>query len=192
MIMRPLEPTPCISSSCISSSRISPRGSRGTTMLEVLISLLIVCFGLLGAAGMQAFGIKASLSAGQRSAATMLAYEMADRMRANMTGVNAGNYHNYTAAATASCLTVTGCTSVQMAANVAFEWVQNVQATLPSAAAIVCRDSSPDDGTSAASLVAAACDGLGDFYAIKIWWLDDRSEANAGAANKRVVVAFKP
>ena len=67
MIMRPLEPTPCISSSCISSSRISPRGSRGTTMLEVLISLLIVCFGLLGAAGMQAFGIKASLSVPQKT-----------------------------------------------------------------------------------------------------------------------------
>lgn len=169
-----------------------PRAERGATMLEVLISILIVCFGLLGAAGMQAFGIKANVSASQRGAATMLAYEMADRMRANMTGVNAGNYHNYTAAATASCLTTSGCTAAQMAANDAFEWVQNVQNTLPNGAAIVCRDSSPDDGSSAASLVAASCDGLGDFYAIKIWWLDDRSETNAGAANKRVVVAFKP
>jgi type IV pilus modification protein PilV len=69
---------------------------RGVTMLEVLIAILIISVGLLGTAGLQAVGLRASIAANERTAATLLAYDAADRMRANMAGVALGAYHNYT------------------------------------------------------------------------------------------------
>ena len=56
----------------------------GFTLIEVLISMLILAVGLLGLAGLQATGLRNNLSAYNRSQATQLAYDMADRMRANV------------------------------------------------------------------------------------------------------------
>ena len=91
-------------------NRTLPFDQRGVTMLEVLIAILIISVGLLGTAGLQAVGLRASIAANERTAATLLAYDAADRMRANMAGVALGAYHNYTATQNANCLTVAGCT----------------------------------------------------------------------------------
>lgn len=165
---------------------------RGVTILEILIAILIISFGLLGTAGLQAIGLKASLSANQRTTATLLAYDAADRVRANRAGHALGAYSNYTATENTSCLSALGCTPQQMAQHDMFEWNAAIAATLPSGIGIVCRDSSPDDGTSNTSLVTAGCDGLGNVYVIKIWWLDDRSSANPTGALKRFVTSFHP
>ena len=47
--------------------------SGGFTMLEVLISIVIIAFGLLGVAGLQAFALKNNNSASLRTTATILA-----------------------------------------------------------------------------------------------------------------------
>jgi len=169
----------------------------GVTLLEVLIAILIVSFGLLGMAGLQSVGMKYNVGAAQRTAATLLANDIADRMRANMAGVNAtpGAYDGIVGGGTpvASCLSVAGCTPAQMAQNDIAEWNAALAAALPSGQGIVCRDDSPDDGAGNVSLVAAGCTGgSASPYAIKIWWLEDRSESNPTLALKRVVVAFKP
>jgi hypothetical protein len=41
-------------------------------------------------------------------------------------------------------------------------------------------------------MVAAGCDGLGNIYAIKIWWLEDRSNTNPTGNLKRFATAFQP
>jgi type IV pilus assembly protein PilV len=176
-----------------------PQSARGVTLIEVLIAILIISIGLLGMAGLQAAALKANLGASQRSAATMLASDMADRMRANMAGVNAGNYDISPINAPTqwtSCLQVAGCTLQQMAQNDLWEWNQAIQNTLPSGMGIVCKDRSPDDGFGNASLgqtsTGAWCDGLGNVYVIKIWWLEDRSESNPTGILKRVVISFQP
>jgi type IV pilus assembly protein PilV len=56
---------------------------RGVTLLEVLISILVLSVGLLGYAGLQTVSMKNNTSAFQRSQATMLTYDIVDRMRAN-------------------------------------------------------------------------------------------------------------
>lgn len=71
-----------------SSSARTTRQS-GFSMLEVMISIVIASIGLLGLASMQATGLKNSHSAYHRSQATVLAYDLADRMRANMGSINA-------------------------------------------------------------------------------------------------------
>ena len=55
----------------------------GFTLIEVLISLLIVTLGLLGLAGMQAVAQRAEMDSYQRAQALALAQDMVDRLNAN-------------------------------------------------------------------------------------------------------------
>lgn len=111
----------------------------GFTLIEVLIAMLVMSFGLLGMAGLQAQGLRNNLSAYHRTQATQLAYDMADRMRANIDDANNGAGSTYiiqnptTATAQADCTTVTTtCTTTNMAVNDLFLWNQNISNTLPS------------------------------------------------------------
>jgi type IV pilus assembly protein PilV len=66
--------------------------SRGLTLVEILIALLILSIGLLGLAGLQTLSLKFNTSAYYRTQATQLAYDFADRMRANRTAAIADQY----------------------------------------------------------------------------------------------------
>jgi type IV pilus assembly protein PilV len=57
--------------------------STGFTMLEVLIAIVILAFGLLGVAGLQAYAVANNQSAALRVAAAGLATDMVDRMKLN-------------------------------------------------------------------------------------------------------------
>jgi type IV pilus assembly protein PilV len=59
------------------------RDQQGTSLLEVLIAIVVVALGLLGFAGLQVASLKSSNTAYYRSQATMLAYDVIDRMRVN-------------------------------------------------------------------------------------------------------------
>lgn len=100
----------------------------GFTLLEVLITLVILAIGLLGLAGIQATGLKQNHSAYMRSQATQLAYDIADRMRANKIVVN--SYTTVTPTEHTLCL-LSGCTPVEMAEHDLFEWDKAVTDTLP-------------------------------------------------------------
>jgi type IV pilus assembly protein PilV len=66
--------------------------SKGYSLLEVLIALIILAIGLLGLAGMQLHGLRDNHSAFLRSQATYLAAEIIDRMQANREAALAGEY----------------------------------------------------------------------------------------------------
>lgn len=57
--------------------------NRGFTLIEVLVSLAILVFGLLGIAGLTAKGQRAAFEAYQRQQALSLAQDMAERIIAN-------------------------------------------------------------------------------------------------------------
>ncbi|MGK0498552.1 MAG: type IV pilus assembly protein PilV [Oceanicoccus sp.] len=108
---------------------------RGLTLIEVMITLVIMSVGLLGLAGLQSTSIKDGLDIGQRSQATWLANEIAERMRANNT-----DPMSYDAAganvAIASCsatpardCTSSSCNTSQMAAFDIWEVVCGTQTT---------------------------------------------------------------
>ena len=67
-----------------------PADSRGVTMIEVLVALLILTVGLLGVAGLQARMQTAEIEAFQRAQALVLLQDMVDRINANR--VNAASY----------------------------------------------------------------------------------------------------
>ena len=98
------------------------------TFIEVLIALVIIVTGILGAVAMQASAKKGSFDAMQRSLASSLAEDMISRMRANdpatLAGYDATNYGggNYLKPGQ-RCLTNTAaCTSGEMLANDQYEW----------------------------------------------------------------------
>ncbi|MCQ8105220.1 type IV pilus modification protein PilV [Methylomonas sp. SURF-2] len=128
----------------------------GFTLIEVLVAVVILALGLLGLAGMQATGLRNNQDAFNRSQATQLAYDLADRIRANARAVD--TYTDIGDAPTAAdekadCLTSTGCTRAEMAENDLFEWNRDLTTILPSGA-----------GTLTAN---------GNIYTITITWDDD-------------------
>lgn len=70
-----------------------PSLQRGVTLLEVLIAVLVLAVGLLGLAALQARALQENQGAYQRTQASILAYDMLDRMRANRPSVVAGTYN---------------------------------------------------------------------------------------------------
>ena len=64
------------------------RDQSGFTLIEVLITVLVVSIGLLGLAGLQISGLRANMGSEVRSNAAILANNIAERMRANQLGVH--------------------------------------------------------------------------------------------------------
>jgi type IV pilus modification protein PilV len=64
-------------------------GQHGFTLVEVLVTVVILAVGLLGLAGLQAVSMRNNHSAYERTQAVQLAYDMADRVRANTPAVPA-------------------------------------------------------------------------------------------------------
>lgn len=77
----------------------SGKKQRGFTLLEVLVTIVVLSLGLLGYAGLQMASLKNSASAYQRSQATILAYDIIDRMRVNRAQALAGDYNTAVGAA---------------------------------------------------------------------------------------------
>lgn len=70
------------------------RTQAGASMIEVLVSIIILSIGLLGMAGLQTAGLKSNQSASFRSTASMMAYSILDSMRANRVVAGAGGYNH--------------------------------------------------------------------------------------------------
>ena len=58
-------------------------GQQGFTLIEVLVTVIIMAVGLLGVAGLQLAGMRSNHSAFLRTQATIAAYDLIDRMRAD-------------------------------------------------------------------------------------------------------------
>lgn len=111
----------------------------GLTLLEVLIAVLVLSVGLLGVAGLQLAGLKNGQQSYQRSQVSILAYEMADRMRANRSEAYVGSYvidNTGVGAAPALDCSTAACTTAELAAWDRYDWyMRHLLATLPSATA---------------------------------------------------------
>jgi type IV pilus assembly protein PilV len=76
----------------LNPSRLRYTRQRGFSLVEVLVTLLILAFGLLGVAGLQAKMSLAEMEAYQRSQALLALGEMTERMSAN--SAQAASYLN--------------------------------------------------------------------------------------------------
>ena len=71
---------------------MAPRGHRGFSMIEIVVTLLVVALGVLGTAGLQTFAMKVNKSGQLRSQAVILALDILERIEANNPGAVAGSY----------------------------------------------------------------------------------------------------
>lgn len=114
-------------------------GQRGFSLIEVLVTVLILAFGLLGVAGLLVKGVSNAASSEAMSKASQLASELADRMRANPTiAISSGSqYLLNTGDANAAAVNWTADkpTDVEAATSVALkdkqDWMKALEAQLP-------------------------------------------------------------
>jgi len=72
--------------------RIVRRGSAGFTLIEIMISMLLLAIGFLGLAAVQSKSLSETQNTQFRSKADILLRDIADRMRANSEAVVVGDY----------------------------------------------------------------------------------------------------
>ena len=75
--------------------RSFPRRQRGVTLIEILITLLVLAVGLLGLAALQGISLQSGQVAYNATQATNVAYEIADFARANRSNVSTAMLENF-------------------------------------------------------------------------------------------------
>jgi type IV pilus assembly protein PilV len=106
-----------------------PHKQTGFSLIEAMVSLVVVSVGMIGIAALYGQGLGAGRTALYRTQAVNLAADMADRIRVNRLG--GANYGG--PAANNNCDPPGGvsCTPAQMAAHDLFVWTALVQNQLP-------------------------------------------------------------
>lgn len=74
--------------------RVNKKNIQGLSLVEVLVTSVLLGVGLLGASALQLAGLKGTDSAHYRTIATFLANDMAERMRMNLPAIAAGDYRS--------------------------------------------------------------------------------------------------
>lgn len=144
-------------------------GQRGFTLLEVLLTVVIMAFGLLSITRLQTVGLRLSNSAYLLTQASFLGKNMAERMRANMSGVKARAYDNIAGHEQApGC--ATACNATQIAWRDAAHWNQRITNSLPAGQGMVSRD--------------------GDAFLIEVTW--NEIDARGDPAIRQYAMSFVP
>ena len=112
-----------------------PRKQQGVTLVEAMIALLVISIGLLGIASLQLTAMSQNTSALNHSQAVWYAYNMSDRIRANIT-----EFDNYDGIDTSNgyaqdCLS-SACTTGEMLTADAADWASMVT-NLPAGRGII-------------------------------------------------------
>jgi len=117
-----------------------PRKCRGDTMIEVLVTVVILAVGVLGVAAMQVTTLQNLSSSYSASVAEIIADDFSERMRANPTAALADGYvHSVAPTAFPDCA-ANPCTMAQLANyDVGSMWGA-LTAVLPSATGQVTRN----------------------------------------------------
>ena len=152
----------------------------GFSILEVLISLIILSLGMLGAVSMQATAMQSNKEARNLATATTFGRELAEKMRGNnsvsiqTTNLNNPYLLDVTLSSNASIPTPTvncfllGCPLIKDAAHWDIaDWQKRVQAALPTARVKVCFDQTPFDSAGKAQW---DCTSDGDIAVLKMSW----------------------
>jgi type IV pilus assembly protein PilV len=166
--------------------------SAGFSLVEVLISIIVLSFGLLGMVGLQATALQSNRDAKLQSIAVNLARELAEVMRNNKdialssTSPYFGDFNSspLAPASTSYCLNVatstTACASTtEIASAEMTEWLSRVDSELPGAHVTVCSDSAPFDSNGIPQWTCGT--GSGASTVIKIGWTrasTDRKSTN--------------
>jgi len=147
----------------------------GFSLVEVLVSVVVLSIGVLGAVGMQVASMQGSKEVRNQAMAGSMGKELAEKMRANhrVAILNPNPYllntvitrtANFTLPSP-NCATVT-CTPAQLAAWDIEEWQMRMKDALPEPRVVICMDSAPFSG----GVPRWNCDNNGDVAVLKLAW----------------------
>lgn len=146
---------------------------RGVTLLEVLIAILILSFGMLGMLGLIINSLKLTSSSNYRTIAAQQAYSMADTLRANV--LILAKFQTPSGPTVGNCLNSVGCTQDQMYVTDFSMWTARLAAMLPSGSGTVCSDATPNDGVPGNwQCDAVAANPTGPFV-VKVCWIEGQA-----------------
>lgn len=184
----------------------SKRAERGFSLLEVLISIVVLSIGLLGAVGMLMAAVRSTNESGSFTTAVNLVRELSEKARINK-NIAARNNANNTyvvddwksgsalpgeGSDTACIGAAAACKETDLAAWDVRTWLARVDAALPDARVAVCFDDAPPatDGQ-----YAWSCSKAGRNLVVKLGWtprLPTDDEKDAEKRPPRVVMQLIP
>ena len=180
----------------------APSGGRinsGFSLVEVLVAIVVLSFGLLGMVGMQAFALQAARETRLQGQAAGLARELAEMMRGNKAvGADPSSANNFylgtfatgnlamgtNASYCSGANTSTACaTPADVAKAEMTDWLNRVNTELPGARVTICFDGAPYDSEGMPRWTCTPT-GADEIAVIKIGWTRtsiDRSLTGAAA-----------
>jgi len=165
-----------------------PEAQRGFSMIEVLVTLLIISLALLGTAGLQAYSMRLNQSGQFRTQAVFLVADLAERMEANKPGARKTAYV-LAESSTVNSLS-TACTTGLCPCGIApgdcnalanfdlSQWQNSVAASLPQASWEVCVDADRDNVCDVFPVESNPIT-----YLIRVSWVDRRVDTTQGASD---------
>lgn len=141
---------------------------RGFSMIEVLVTLLIISLALLGTAGLQAYSMRLNQSGQFRSQAVFLVADLAERMEANRAAAVAGNYVQgitTTPSVLSNACSVGACNAADLAAYDLSQWENAVAGALPQSSWTVTQTVAGNPST----------------YTVRVSWVDRTVDTTSAA-----------
>lgn len=132
---------------------------RGVSLIEVLVALFVLAFGMLGIAGMQTMAMKANQSAFERNAAVISASSIVERIRSNQRWERDGSYNR--ALPTGACTAPEGTDRVSVDIS---NWLDELK-----------------DNLGANACGGINCAGTPVFCRISVRWDDSRVQGGSAA-----------
>lgn len=141
---------------------------RGATLIEILVALLILSFGILGMAALQARAIKGNHSAMQRTQAVVMSYYILDAMRVDRKEIklNPARYN------TAKVCAAAGFNNTTLQDYNRKHWIESLKTTI----------GSPGDASTCGAIACVVNAGVVDCI-VKVFWDDSRAN---GLGNQTV------
>lgn len=180
------------------------RRQRGMTMIESLVAIVVLSFGMLGVVGLQAAALQSNKEARYQSSAVRLARELGELMRGNknvaIATTTAANpylveFTGTLPVTTTDCFAAACTSTLDVASYQIREWLTRVDAELPGARVSVCIDDASFDG---AGLPQWDCSTTGGTVVVKIGWTQATTDHAAvgssgyGSATPGLAQAVRP
>lgn len=172
-------------------ARLARRAAAGFSLLEVLVAVVVLSFGVLGVVGLQAASLQANKQAKYQSAAVRLGRELGDMMRGNptiatQTSASANPYlvdfSGVVVATATDCSAAICATPLDVANFEMSDWLRRAVIDLPGARVVVCPDDAPYDASGVPRWTCAG--STKGIFVIKIGWT--RESFNRGSSGPGV------
>lgn len=174
------------------------RRPSGFSLVEVLISIIVLAIGLIGAAMMQLTAARTTAQSSMHDTAIALAGQVADEIRANRAQMAAFLLVRYAASDPVGSLAhpcySQYCSAAEMADQATHDWMQRIHDALPGGRIEICRDPVVvDSATGTFGWCGSAGGTPADPVVIKIGWSErDPGGQQVADTSPRVAMLVSP